>query len=587
MKLIKNKQVFGWVMYDWANSAFATTVMAGFFPVFFKNYWSATADVNQSTAFLGLANSIAALIVALLAPILGAIADQTSSKKRFLIFFAYLSVLMTACLFLIGYGQWLIAAIFYVIGTIGFSGANIFYDSLLPTVANKDNIDFISSKGYAMGYLGGGLLFLINVLWYLMPATFGFQVEQEAKIDQLLQQNMTIIQLADDKNFQIPENKIGKAKVTSHIFSPIQVLEYKRGKNYNFAKIKVTLPENINTDLIGSTLSFGNYKFGKIVNYYDNSIIELVNITRKIENSDTADFVIKNDIIYEHYNNGVISGVKGLENHFNNITIKTDFLPPSKEFLSIRLSFISVALWWGIFTIPIIIFVKEKKHVGKSLSIVFYVKNGFGKLAGTFKKVKHLKVVFTFLIAYWLYIDGVNTIIRMAVDYGMSIGFPSSSLIVALLITQFVGFPSALFFGKLGEMWDVKKAIFVGIFVYLAVTIWGVMMDEIHEFYVLAIVIGIVQGGIQALSRSYYSRLIPPNQTAEFYGFFNMVGKFAAIFGPAMIGLVNVGMKYFGYSSNTASRMGLASISILFITGAIFLYFVDAKKGAEEIKYLS
>ena len=167
------KVVWGWVMYDWANSAFATTVMAGFFPIFFKQYWSAGADVNVSTAQLGLANSIASLLVALMAPILGAIADKGSAKKKFLIFFAYQGVLMTAALFLVQEGQWGWAIFIYVMGIIGFSGANVFYDSLLPSVASEDKIDYVSGLGFSMGYLGGGLLFLINVLMLLWPEKFG------------------------------------------------------------------------------------------------------------------------------------------------------------------------------------------------------------------------------------------------------------------------------------------------------------------------------------------------------------------------------------------------------------------------------
>jgi MFS family permease len=167
------KAVWGWVMYDWANSAFATTVMAGFFPIFLKQYWSYGADVNVSTAQLGFGNSIASLFVALIAPILGAIADKGSAKKKFLIFFAYLGVLMTAALFLVQKGQWAWAIFIYAMGIIGFSGANIFYDSLLPSVAGEEKIDYVSGLGFSMGYLGGGLLFLINVLMTLMPQKFG------------------------------------------------------------------------------------------------------------------------------------------------------------------------------------------------------------------------------------------------------------------------------------------------------------------------------------------------------------------------------------------------------------------------------
>jgi len=217
---------------------------------------------------------------------------------------------------------------------------------------------------------------------------------------------------------------------------------------------------------------------------------------------------------------------------------------------------------------------------------VNYIKLGFEQLGRTFKKIRHLRVVFLFLVAYWMYIDGVDTIIRMAVDYGMSIGFPSNALIVALLITQFVGFPAALIFGKLGEKWDVKKSIFITIGVYLMVTFYGVMMTKTIEFYILAIVIGLVQGGIQALSRSFYSRLIPKDQSAEFYGFYNMLGKFAVIFGPVIIGTVGLVVRRMGYSANIASRTGIASVSILFLIGGVLLYFVDEQKGKQEIQYL-
>ncbi|MBW1983949.1 MAG: MFS transporter, partial [Deltaproteobacteria bacterium] len=174
------KAVWGWALYDWANSAFATTVMAGFFPIFFKKFWSSGADVNLSTAQLGIGNSLASLLVALMAPVLGAIADKGSAKKKFLIFFAYLGVLMTASLFMVKEGQWAWAIFIYAMGVIGFSGANVFYDSLLPSVASEDKIDFVSSLGFSMGYLGGGLLFLVNVVMTLKPELFGLADAGEA-----------------------------------------------------------------------------------------------------------------------------------------------------------------------------------------------------------------------------------------------------------------------------------------------------------------------------------------------------------------------------------------------------------------------
>ncbi len=424
MSLFKNKAELGWSLYDWANSAFATTIMAGFFPVFFKEYWSQGEAVTESTYKLGLANSAAGMLVAIMAPVLGAIADCGSHKKKFLTFFAYLGALSSMALFLVAKGEWLMAAIVYVTGTVGFSGSLVFYDSLLPTFVDEQRIDFVSAAGYAMGYLGGGLLFLFNVAMTLSPQTFG---------------------LAD----------AGQA---------------------------------------------------------------------------------------------------------------------------VRISFVSVGIWWGVFTLPIIWLVPEAKPK-QAMSVASVVHGGLQQLQRTFQKVRHLRTIFLFLAAYWLYIDGVDTIIRMAVDYGMSIGFKSSDLIVALLITQFVGFPCAIIFGRLGEKIGAKRSIFIGIAVYLLVVLWAVRMQHAWEFYALAVVIGFVQGGIQALSRSLYSRLIPHDQTAEFYGFYNLLGKFAVIFGPILIGLTGLISK--------SSRVGIASIAILFVLGGVLLYFVDEKKGREEAKFLA
>ncbi len=438
------KAIWGWALYDWGNSAFATTVMAGFFPVFFKQYWSAGADVNMSTAQLGLGNSLASLFVALMAPVLGAIADKGSARKKFLVFFAYLGVLMTASLFLVHKGAWAWAIFIYIMGLIGFSGANVFYDSLLPGITTEKNIDYVSGFGFAMGYLGGGLLFLINVLMTLMPQTFG--------------------------------------------------------------------------------------------------------------------------------------------------------LPDAA--MAVRISFLSVAAWWGLFTIFTILWVPEGNQLSKTGQSISPISEGFQQLLSTLKKIRHLKTITTFLLAYWLYIDGVDTIIRMAVDYGMSIGFEPNDLIKALLITQFVGFPSALVFGKLGQKWSVRKSIYLAIAIYICVTIWGTMMTQKHEFYVLAIVIGLVQGGIQALSRSYYSRLIPKDKAAEFYGFYNMLGKFAAILGPLLIGVVGLMVRRLLMPASPtpleiqqvgilASRIGIGSILVLFISGAILFYFVDEEKGKAELAVLS
>lgn len=414
------KSILSWSLYDWANSAFATTVMAGFFPVFFKSYWSSAATVQESTFYLGMANSIGSIIVASLAPILGAIADRGSIKKKLLLFFAFLGCIMTGGLWFVQMGHWQMAILFYITASIGFSGANIFYDSLLPGVASPGKIDYASSLGFSLGYIGGGLLFLINVAMYLKPELFG-----------------------------------------------------------------------------------------------------------------------------------IADGV-----------------------LAIRISFLSVAIWWAVFSIPLILFVKEPR-VHNPVSAGKAVKAGLIQLKHTFQEIRTLRVVGLFLLAYWFYIDGVDTIIRMAVDYGTSLGFPAESLIVALLLVQFVAFPSALLYNIFGRKIGIKKALLVAIAAYSVIAVLGSFMQETWHFYLLAVAIGLFQGGIQALSRSYYTRLIPEEQAAEFFGFFNMLGKFAAVLGPFLMGSITL--------LSGSNRAGILSIVLLFIVGGFLLSRVSEKKGAEAL----
>ncbi len=437
------KAVWGWAMYDWANSAFAVTVMSGFFPVFFKQYWSAGVDVNLSTARLGLGNAVAGMLVALAAPVLGAVADRGSARKRFLAFFAYLGVVSSLSLFFIGQGQWVLAAFVYILGVIGFSGSIIFYDAMLPVVAGEEDVDMVSSLGYSMGYLGGGLLFLVDVLMVIMPQHFG---------------------LGD----------AGQA---------------------------------------------------------------------------------------------------------------------------VRVGFLTVGLWWGGFTLFILCWVPEPVTQKTGRPGMGIWTGGFAQLKATFNRIRHMKTVLLFLCAYWLYIDGVDTIIRMAVDYGMSLGFAANDLLLALLITQFVGFPAALVFGRLGQRWGPRRGIYIAIGVYAMATGFGVTMTRKEEFYVLAIIIGLVQGGIQALSRSFYSRLIPADKPAEFFGFYNMLGKFAVIIGPLLVGGAGLVMRQVLMPDNPtaadmarvgtlAARWSIASVLLLFFSGAVLLYFVDEEKGRTQAAML-
>ena len=410
------KRVVSWALYDWANSAFATTVMAGFFPIFFEKYWSNPNNINDSTFYLGLSNSAGSLIVAALAPFLGAIADRGSAKKKFLFMFAFLGILMTGGLWMVGQGQWQLAALLYMVGSIGFAGGNVFYDSLLPSVSEKKKVDFISSLGYSLGYIGGGILFLVNVLMYQYPQWFG-----------------------------IPDSTV-----------------------------------------------------------------------------------------------------------------------------AVKLSFLSVAVWWAIFSIPIFIYVPEPSSE-PTIKFGEAITQGWLQLKRTFKEIKQMKIIGTFLLSYWLYMDGVDTIIRMAVKVGSSMGFEAGDMITALLMVQFIGFPAALIFNWFASKIGPKNAVLIAIIFYTVGTCFAYFMTTRLHFFLLAGMIGLFQGGIQALSRSLFSRLVPEGKAGEFFGFYNMLGKFSAVIGPILLGTVSL--------VTGDVRIGLLSIVALFIAGGLILSRVDFDEG--------
>jgi UMF1 family MFS transporter len=237
---------------------------------------------------------------------------------------------------------------------------------------------------------------------------------------------------------------------------------------------------------------------------------------------------------------------------------------------AVRVSFLLVGVWWAAFTLPLMRHVPEP--TGDGVSVQRAVREGLAQLGATLRRVMGMRQVWLFLLAYWLYIDGVDTIVTMAVDYGLSLGFASSSLTLALLITQFVGFPAALAFGRFGPRIGTKRAILLGLCVYVGVTLWGYRMQSEREFYALAVVIGLVQGGVQSLSRALYSRLIPEAEAGEFFGFYNMLGKFAAILGPSLMGWVSV--------LTGSARLSILSIAVLFIAGGAMLMRVDTSAAA-------
>lgn len=365
--------------------------------------------VTTSTFYLGLGNSVASLVIMLMAPLLGAIADSGGIHKRLLVCFAMLGILATTSFFFISQGMWPVAVLVYVVAIIGFSGANVFYDAMLPIIAPKSQQHSLSALGFALGYLGGGLLFLVNVVMTLKPELFGLSGASDA----------------------------------------------------------------------------------------------------------------------------------------------------------VRWSFLSVAIWWAIFTIPLLVHVKDQPDgVKENITVTSSLK----KLKQTIKHIIADKNVALFLLAYWFYIDGLATIIRMAVDYGLSIGLPSNSLILALLIVQFIGFPATLLFGRIGQKHGAKFGLWIALSAYVVATFAAAFMQTTTHFYILAVVLGLVQGGVQSLSRSLFSHLIPADRSGEYFGFLNMLGKSAAVVGPLLVGVVGV--------LSGSTRIGIVSILILFIVGMVLLKFV-------------
>lgn len=409
----RKRAIFGWTMYDWANSAYVTSVAATILPIYYASVASANLDPAQATANWGFTTAIALLIVALLGPVLGAMADFSGAKKRFLTIFMLIGVTGAAFLFFVKTGDFLLASLLYIVGNVGFSSANVFYDSLLPHVARPEESDKVSARGYAMGYLGGGLLLAVNM----------------------------------------------------------------------------------------AMIMFGN----------------------------------------------------------------------DSELMS-RLSFLSVAVWWLLFTIPLWLFVKEPvRRIMKGEEKFNPVQASFSRLGKTFKEIKKYKELLKFIIAFWLYNNGIGTIIFMATIYGTELKFSQETTIGTLLMVQFVGIPFSFLFGWLGTKLGTKKAILLSLGIYSLIAIGGYFMYQEIHFWILGFCVAIVQGGSQALSRSLFARMVPKSQSAEFYSFFSVSEKVAGTVGPALFGLVS--------SVMGGSRLSIASLIVFFIAGGILLSQVNDKEG--------
>lgn len=418
---LHRRELRAWAMYDWANSAFVTTVMAAVLPIYFSNIAEDTLGKATATAYWGYTQAVALALGVVIALTTGALADYLGARKRFLAAFALLGVLGTSALWFAGNGDWMMASAFYIIGHIGFAGGNVFYESLLPHLANEKEIDRVSIAGYAIGYFGGGVLLAINLAWILMPDTFGFD---------------------------------GAGQAT-------------------------------------------------------------------------------------------------------------------------RAAFVSVGVWWLVFTIPLLRRVPEPpreidprvgEHAGMNV-----VTATFRRLIHTFREIRSFRDVFVFLLAFWLYNDGILTIIKMATIYGTEIGLAQGDLIGALLLTQFLGVPFTFVYGALADRIGAKGGIYVTLVVYVGICCLGYFMTEAWQFWLLAGAVSMVQGGSQALSRSLYGSMVPPGKSSEFFSFFSISSKVGNILGVLVFGAVSHG--------TGTSRASILSLVGFFVVGLILLSRVDVERG--------
>ena len=421
---LNRPELRAWAMYDWANSAFQSTVITAVFPPFFAAYAAANLPAPVATARFAWATTIAVGITAVLGPILGAIADYRAVKKRMLGVCLGIGVVATIMMGTIGRNEWQYAALLFMVANIAIASSFVFYDSLLPHIAAPEELDRVSTAGYAVGYLGGGVLLVINMLWILMPGRFG-----------------------------IPDTVAG-----------------------------------------------------------------------------------------------------------------------------IKLSLVSVGVWWLVFSIPLFRRVPEPKRVLEADETASEnpLAAAFVRVWDTFHELRSYRQAFLMLVAFLLYNDGIQTIIRMAAIYGAEIGIDQNAQIEAFVMVQFVGIPFSFAFGALADRIGAKASIFLALAVYTAISLLAYFMNSAWQFFALAFLVGMVQGGSQALSRSLFARMIPKHKSSEYFGFFSVFEKFAGIAGPALFAL---SVDAFG-----SSRAAIASVILFFVAGGLVLIRVNVADGETQAR---
>jgi UMF1 family MFS transporter len=426
---LHRRDLRAWALYDWANSAMMTTIVAAVFPIYFSDVAGAGLRPSVATQRFAVASTLGMTIIAVLSPILGAVADTRPIKKRLLGMFMAIGVAAVAAMFFIQRGDWALASVLFIVANVGANGSFVFYDALLPHIAREDEIDRVSSAGYALGYAGGGILLVINLAWILKPGWFG-------------------------------------------------------------------LPSGPG-------------------------------------------------------------------------------LTPAQATLPARLSFVSVAVWWLAFSIPLFRVVPEPAvgpgPEGTDRRRVNPVRAAFADLAQTFHELRRYRQAFLMLLAFLIYNDGIGTIFRMATIYGREIGIETSAMISALVLVQFVGIPCTFAFGMLADRIGAKRSILLALVVYTGISILARFMTSATHFFLLAILVGLVQGGSQSLSRSLFAAMIPRSKSGEFFGFFSVVEKFAGIFGPFVFAASG--------SLGGSSRLAILSVIGFFAVGGFLLTFVDVEAG--------
>ncbi len=416
-----------WAMYDWGISAAQTTIMTAVFPIFFVSYAGAGMAGTRATEAWGVANTVGAVLIAILAPLLGAVADYKAAKKRFLVAFMSLGVAGCLAMFFIKQGQIVFASVLFVLVLAGATGSMTFYESLLPHIARDKEIDRVSTAGYALGYVGGGLLLALNLLWIQQPGMFG-----------------------------LPSGEGLSAAAAS---------------------------------------------------------------------------------------------------------------------LPARLAFVSVGVWWLLFSLPVLRTVPEPPRTleaDEALGVSAW-RVAFTRLGETLRELRGYKQAFLMMLAFTVYNDGIQTIIKMASVYGTEIGIGQADLITAILLVQFIGIPCAFAFGAIAGRIGAKRSVFIGLAVYIGICVFAYGMTSAREFYVLAILVGLVQGGTQALSRSLFATLIPKHKSGEFFGFFSVFEKFGGILGPLVFAIV--------INQFDSSRLAILSVIVFFVVGAALLTLVNVEEG--------